>query len=226
VQVVPTPEERQALLKTSQAASLTETARLLLDEPMQAATYEGENIERLFTSLQNIIQSLIVLAPSLDSIADDESEEEDTRASMHLKDRAAHEYFVDLIRSRFPSASQHLVQALGQSNWDRYKYVQKLRDNATDGPTSIGNKEARSEFQDSGIGSSAPAQSVVLNDRLNYAATVVSSRAETSHKRLPPLPELARSGMPFECEVCSRRIQITRTKQWKQVAHQVMLFVY
>jgi hypothetical protein len=215
VQVVPTAEERQALLKTSQAASLTENAKLLLDEPMQAAAYDGENIERLFTSLQNIIESLTVLGPSLGSVAYDDSDEEDTRASMQLKDRDAHEYFVDLISSRFPSASQQLVQALGQSNWDRYKYIQKLHENGPDEQTVIRNKEARSEFQDSGIGSSAPAQSVIVNDRLDYAATVVSSRAEASHKRLPPLPEFARSGLPFECEICSRRIRITRTKQWK-----------
>ncbi|KAJ4358715.1 18S rRNA maturation protein [Didymosphaeria variabile] len=188
VQVVPTVEERQALSKTSKVASLTENAKLLIDEPVQAANYNGETIEQLCKSLKNIIEGLTILSPSLEAIADDESDEEEARAWVQLKDRAAHEYFIDIVSSRFPSASQQLVQALGQSNWDRYNYIQRLRENAIDEPTLVGTDKARSEFHDSGIGSSAPAQSVVAIDRLEYAATVVSIRmlfkdreAMTSH---------------------------------------------
>ncbi|KAF2438858.1 hypothetical protein P171DRAFT_370916 [Karstenula rhodostoma CBS 690.94] len=216
VQAVPTPEERQAILKTSNIISLTEDARLLLDEPSDTVKHNGD-ITQLCVSLQNITEGLTVLSSSLGAIADDEFDEEEARAWVQLKDRAAHEYFVDLISARFPSARQQLVQSLGQSNWDRYNYLQRLRDSAANKPDKARADKARSEFHDSGIGSSAPSQSVMGHDhhQPDYAATVVSSRAESSHKRLPPLPEVARFGAPFECEVCGRWMHITRTKEWK-----------
>lgn len=215
IQVITASEKRQVMLKTSNLESLTEDARLLLEEPSDTVKYSGEDLKSCCISLENTIEGLKLLSSSLEAIADDDFDDEEARAWVELKDRTAYEYFADLISSRFPSADQKLAQALGQSNWDRYQYIQRLRKSAADQPDHVGNDKARSEFHDSGIGGSAPAQSVIADDHLAYAATVVSSRAESSHSRLPPLPEVARSGLPFECEVCNRRLQIKRTKQWK-----------
>ncbi|OAG06641.1 uncharacterized protein CC84DRAFT_1257937 [Paraphaeosphaeria sporulosa] len=220
IHLVSAPEQRQAILKTSDVVSLTEDARLLLEEPPDTVEYRGVDLKQLCISLQNITQGLTVLSSSLEAIAEDEIDDEEVRAWVQLKDRAAHEHFVDLISSRFPSANQELVQALGQSNWDRYNYVQRLRNSAANEPDQARTDKARSEFHDSGLGSSAPPQSVMGSEscpaQADYAAPIVSSRAESSHKRLPPLPEVARSGTPFECDICSRWVNITRTKDWKR----------
>lgn len=193
--------------------SLTEDARLLLAEPLEPPNYDGEDIEGLCLGLRNTIESLQTLSSSLEAIADDGLHDEEARAWVQLKDRAAHEYFVDLISTRFPSANQQLVQALGQSNWDRYNYVQKLRESSYTDVVVV--DKAKSEFYDSGIGSSAPLQSIILSSVQDYAATIMSSRAESSHKRLPLLPTGARSGEPFECEICHREVRIKRTREWK-----------
>lgn len=163
-----------------------------------------------------MIDSLKILGSSLDFVADDEFDDEESKVWGQLQDRSAHEYFVDLISSRFPLASNQLVQALGQSNWDRYNHVKTLRESAIEEPGVISGEKAISEFHDSGIGTSAAAQSSLGREtRSEYAATVVSSRAESSHKRLPPLPEAGRSGEAFKCEVCNRKVQIQRTREWK-----------
>ena len=229
VKIIPAHEEREALLKATRVASLTEVAKLQLDDPPEATSYEEDSIERLFVTFQHVVESLKILGSSLESIADDEFDDEEARALVQLKDRDAHEYFVELVNSRFPSASQQLIQVLGQSNWNRYNYVQALRESAPEEPDAVVVDKTVSEFHDSGVGSSAPPQSVLPSDRprvesiarSEYAATVISSRAEASHKRLPPLPETGRSGDAFECEVCNKTLHIKRTKEWKSVHHQV-----
>lgn len=204
------------MLRTTRLVSLTDDAKLLLDEPLEPASYKEDNIDRLCVTLHNKIDSLKILGSSLDFVADDEFDDEESKVWNQLQDRAAHEYLVDLISSRFPLASNQLVQSLGQSNWDRYNHVKTLRENAIEESDVIFGEKAISEFHDSGIGTSAAAQSSLGHEiRSEYAATVVSSRARSSHKRLPPLPESGRSGEAFECEVCNRKVQIQRTREWK-----------
>ena len=217
--------DRKALLRTTRLISLTDDTKLLLDEPLEPAAYGEESTERLCTALHNMIDSLRILGSSLDSVADDEFDDEESRAWVQLKDRAAHEYFVDLISSRFPLASHQLVQALGQSNWDRYNYVKTLRENAIEESDVMLVGKTVSEFHDSGIGTSAAAQSALGRENgSEYAATVVSSRAESSHKRLPPLPDLGRLGEAFECEICNRKVHIKRTREWKSVTAYLFSF--
>ncbi|KAF2649714.1 hypothetical protein K491DRAFT_172300 [Lophiostoma macrostomum CBS 122681] len=212
-----TPSEYETSIKMSKVASLMEDAKQLLDEPFEPVDYSAENIERLCLAFENMITSLHILGPSLESLMDDGSDDEEVRDWVRIEDRAAHEYFVDLIRAGFPSASKQLVRVLGLSNWERYNHVQKLRDNVgeehmVDTEDIVATYKAKSEFYDSGLGDSAKSAPALSN----YAATVVSSRAELSHKRLPPLPTVARSGEAFECEICHRLVRIRRTKDWKK----------
>ena len=203
-------------MRTSNIITLIENARIALEEPEEPGQYTQHGIEELCSTLRTKIESLSILSSSLECPAEDEFDNEEARD--WLQDRPAHEYFVDLVRSRFPLAEKRLVESLGRSNWNRYKHVRKQRENAQDELEVVAtDNKTKSVFHDSGIGSSAPAQSVLADDRTQskYAATVISSRAEASHKRLPPLPEEARSGKPFKCEVCDRTVKIRRTKEWK-----------
>ncbi|CAI6342535.1 unnamed protein product [Periconia digitata] len=222
VNVLPS-QERENLLQRSKIRPLTEDARGLLDEQSDAPQYSGEDTLGLFQTLGNMIDSLRLLRSSLESVIDEDIDDGQAQSYMSVQDRSAYEYYVDLISQRFPSVSSKLAQELGKANWDRYKYVSRLGENVQREIEVAETKKPQSEFYDSGIGSSAPPETVVDNDDLpvihnhqpDCAATIISSRADASHKRLPPLSDEARSGIPFECEICHRTLQIRRTKDWK-----------
>lgn len=188
----------------------------MLDEPLETYHYSEKNIDGLFQTLRNMIDSLRVLKSSLDSVVDDESDDEPSRQPMYLQERPAYQYYVDLIRGRFPLAGVQLAQELGKSNWDRYNYVLSLSERIQVGVEVIETTRPQSEFFDSGVGSSAPSDNRITHEALlDCAATIVSSRAGVSHKRLPPLPDEGRSGNSFDCEICYRKVQMRRTKEWK-----------
>lgn len=173
----------------------------IIDEPVEACKV-----------LQSKVDCLIALNASIECPAESESDnDEETRTGTVLQDLPAHQYFADLIAARFPTAQLELVEKLGLTNWSRYNQVQQQRDSLQTEVESVSMDKAKSRFHDSGLGSDP--------SRANspYAATVVSSRAEASHKRLPPLPKDARDGKPFVCEVCNRVISIRRTKDWRYV---------
>lgn len=198
-------------MKTSRVTILIETARLALKDPEECnQCNELLRVDELCASLQSKVHSLSILSSSLDCPAKSESSDEESIEGFDLKDRPVHQYFAELIALRFPRADAVLIENLGRSNWERYNYVREQRISGPTGEASSAFKDATSEFHDSGIGSSASVSAPSL-----YAATVVSSRAEASHKRLPPLPRAARTGAPFVCEVCGRRVKIRRTKEWK-----------
>ncbi|PSN61666.1 hypothetical protein BS50DRAFT_533540 [Corynespora cassiicola Philippines] len=220
IRIVPTPEKREALMSASKIVSITENAKLLLDDPIEPPAYGEEDLKRLCMALVNMIESLKSLNPSLEVIAEDEDGEE-AKAWVYLESREAHEYFVELISLRFPSASQQLAQTLGRSNWARYDHIKRLREGMLEEPKAVVQADKpHSEFHDSGVGTSIQAQSELFSIKSKahseYAVTVVSRRAKASHKRIPPLPEVARLGEPFECEVCRKTVQIKRTKDWKK----------
>lgn len=208
--LIASPKKQDELLKTSRLTILIENARLALHYPEECVHFnELPCIEDLCSSLQSKIRSLSILSSSLECPAESECSDEESRAEPHLQDRPAYRYFADLIALRFPRADEGLIESLGKSNWTRFNYVREQRQSGPNEQTTSA-KEAKSEFHDSGIGSSASVSAPSL-----YAATVVSSRAEASHRRLPPLPRTARTGAPFMCEVCGKTVVIRRTKEWK-----------
>ncbi|KAF3002703.1 hypothetical protein E8E13_010081 [Curvularia kusanoi] len=168
--------------------------------------------------LQSKIECLIALNASIECPAESDSDdEEQIRSHTIAQDVPGYRYFSDLIAAKFPSAEAQLVERLGRANWSRYNHLQQQRDNLQTELEPINEDKAGSEFQDSGLGSNP---SVMLLDptktQSTYAASVVSSRAEASHKRLPSLPKDARDGKPFTCEVCNQTISIRRMKNWRE----------
>lgn len=183
-------------------------ARGIVMDWEESVREKPSSVEDLYTTLNAKVARLNVLGQILEDPVPNIFEAEEARTLNSLQDRPAHQYFVDLVGSRFPHAEDRLVEKLGRSNWNRYNHVQKQRESAKDELEVVSTNKAKSVFHDSGIGSSAPAQS-------EYAATVISSRAGASHKRLPSLPEKARSGQPFKCDVCDSAVKIRRIKEWK-----------
>jgi hypothetical protein len=199
----------------SDLSSSIETARYALDGSSDTYTdqplikLDGEELSR---SLHIHVINLKRLSDSLESPAESDSDDEEHADAKLHQEVPAHGYFSALIKARFPKADAELVESLGRSNWSRYKHIQQQRDEPQIGSEVINAEVAKSDFHDSGIGST---NSLFHPEYSTYAATVVSSRANTSHKRLPPLPKSARQGEPFTCEVCERTVTIRRTKDWR-----------
>ncbi|OCK83246.1 hypothetical protein K432DRAFT_402228 [Lepidopterella palustris CBS 459.81] len=92
------------------------------------------------------------------------------------------------------------------------------RENATENQDSEPNGEvaysvfARSKFYDSGVGSSLPAATA-------YAATIISyisSFANGSGPRTPPLSEEVNTGQPSECDACGNAISKRTNREWRK----------
>jgi len=223
VRILPTKEHQDAVLGSTKISGLAEDLRLSLDEPFEKVDYTNLSDDDLFSILESKIESLHALNSSLETPAEDEIDDEESRTWSQLQDRSAYEYFIDLVSSRFPLAEKQLAEHLGQSNWDRYKYVQKQKHTVHGESVVVDTEKAKSEFHDSGIGSSASTTSITSKDQpvvslrtqSDCAATVISSRADASHRRLPPLPAEGRSGAPFQCEICNRTVQMRRPRDWR-----------
>jgi hypothetical protein len=126
------------------------------------------------------------------------------------------------IRDRFPQADSQLVERLGEANWQRHIALRgrPMQADSSDAPVEELAKSVFlpvSLFQDSGLGSSLPAQT-------SYAATsashtsFISSQAdeEGGGLRVPPTPKAVSKGIPFSCETCGQTLsQIKNRVDWK-----------
>ncbi|KAK7949035.1 uncharacterized protein PG986_009921 [Apiospora aurea] len=120
--------------------------------------------------------------------------------------------FTDRIRRRYPSCQPDLVDLLGQAQHERVNRCQETRDrNRQVRMTSAvsTDKPASTIFRDSALGSSVPTAS-------RYAETVVSyAGGEGGSVRVPPLPEGATRGRPFECIGCEKMVVMMNRSEWK-----------
>lgn len=129
-----------------------------------------------------------------------------------LEERSAHEYYVDLISSKFPKAGVDLTDCLGKASWDRYKRLQATRERnehteallITTGAQSTASKP----FKDSGLGTTIYAQSVI---------SYVSSLSNGQRVQIPPLSAEAKKGERFECSACGDCIIATTNREWRYV---------
>ncbi|KAH7071121.1 hypothetical protein BKA63DRAFT_67376 [Paraphoma chrysanthemicola] len=213
LKIFATSSVRASILGRSGLIAQVEKAKYALEEPEDSYSPESEEMsdeEELCLLLEAKIQSLGRLDPILQCLPKDNGANEITRSGLSIHDRPAHQYFADVIAAKYPSADVRTVQRLGEANWFRWNHLQKQRENAQAEAEVYAASQARSEFHDSGFGSTpSMAQST-------YAATVVSNRAKDSHRRLPQLPKKARLGEPFKCEICHRIVKIRRTEAWKK----------
>jgi hypothetical protein len=194
-------------------------------EQQHHSTYRSEqDAGTLCQILRTKIDTLIMLAPSLASPAEESFDDEEPRAIQDIEEHLPEQAYANSVSQKFPLAASAIVARLGKLNWDRYNHMLRLQREATQQELqTTAMKKARTIFHDSGLGVSLPAQSEVgVNIAVDsshlesvYAPSMVSSRAEASHRRVPPLPAHARSGEPFTCEICNEQVQFQRTKAWK-----------
>lgn len=72
-------------------------------------------------------------------------------------------------------------------------------------------------FQDSGLGSSLPAQTSYAATAASHSSFVSSNaEGESGHLRVPPTPKGVFEGIPFVCEICSHELsEIKNRVDWK-----------
>ncbi|KAJ8114276.1 hypothetical protein OPT61_g3797 [Boeremia exigua] len=160
--------------------------------------WDRSEATNLAQSIKTYTDCLIDLGSALDYPAL-EPYQEGAPGLVTLELRSADDYHTALIRAKFPQAEISLLQHLGQASWSRYQRMQKEREvNAYGEVTLISNEKsqiAKSEFKDSGIGTSLPQATSA------YAETVVSFMTSISggqRVNIPPLPTEAKAGLPFK----------------------------
>ncbi len=133
--------------------------------------------------------------------------------------------FVSLIREKFKQAHYKLVERLGQANWQRQKSVRERMDYTKQSPEAT-TKPAResgiarslfrpySEFHDSGIDTSVPAQTEYAQSITSFQSS--NSEREQMSQRVPNQPPEVSLGIPFQCFLCRCAISNVRNRvDWK-----------
>lgn len=210
---------KAAILRHTSIAVLLEESRYVIsglqedsdgyesDSDDSEYNYPNDSIQATAEDIKTYIQCLVDLSSSISCPAMDPEYRDQIPTLLTFEKRNAHDYYADLISTKFPQASSDLVDRLGKANWSRYQRIQAERiANASAEAQDIPQFEAASvlagsKFHDSGLGSSIPAQTT-------YAATIVSfisSLTDGNRPQIPPLPEEARKGQPFDCDACGKK---------------------
>ena len=176
-----------------------------------------QDAEAMCQTLRTKIDTLVMLAASLESPVEEIFGEEKPRTIQDIGETLPEQAYASSVAEKFPFAPPEMVAQLGRLNWDRYNHILRLQREAMKQELQTTTVEkAKTVFHNSGLGISVPAQSEVgLNADPAHDPSLTSSRAEASHKRVPPMPAQARSGEPFTCEICEKQVQFRRTKAWK-----------
>ncbi|KAK0644629.1 hypothetical protein B0T16DRAFT_460662 [Cercophora newfieldiana] len=175
--------------------------------------FETDSLKEVLEDLKIDAQCLMDLDPLFMNPALDLPVAKQTAAQ--TVDWAPEKAYCEKVRQRFPRASELLVSQLGEANWARYLRLQSQR-NTTEEPAQHGDQElesgtiAASKFHDSGIGTSLPAESSYAETVMTYTAWAGGSKI-----RIPPLPEAAKRGDPFDCVACGRSIRAKNSSAWK-----------
>jgi hypothetical protein len=224
-----TPEKCDDTIKCliTAATKLDDQTRLLLidanDENSESESdSESSCDEGIADNLQELAQSIKVYTDCLTDLSSAlvcpalEPEYDNEPSAVALETHSANDYHTELIRAKFPRAEMILLQCLGRTSWDRYLRMQRERDSnahivsVQDGRSCF----SKSEFQDSGIGTSLP------HGASTYAETIISFATSISGGKrvdIPPLPPGAKKGLPFECNACGNSIKATNNRDWRLV---------
>ncbi|KAK4159525.1 hypothetical protein QBC43DRAFT_247296 [Cladorrhinum sp. PSN259] len=191
------------------------------DESTSGASSDAsfsDDVNEIAQDLRTDTRCLTGLGPLLRNPVFDPEDEKDPAALPTFIWNPTQPY-ADKIHSRFPQADLTLISHLGNTNYERYLRCQAARDSLEGGNTSkatslefgaAGTLISGSKFHDSGIGTS-------IAPTVSYAETVMSyNNNEGRSVKIPPLPQEARAGVPFDCVACGRKVSIKNSSQWKR----------
>ncbi|KAI4674782.1 uncharacterized protein J4E84_010388 [Alternaria hordeiaustralica] len=217
INLVISEHHRKEILQSTDFATALEQVTDMIGRQHDYAYQPEQDAETMCQTLRTKIDTLVMLAPSLESPAEEIFDEEKPRTIQDIGETLPEQAYASSVAEKFPFAPPEMVAQLGRLNWDRYNHILRLQREAMKQELQETTLEkARTIFHDSGLGTSVPAQTIAgVKAEPLYEPSMVSSRAEASHKRVPPLPAQARAGEPFTCEICEKQVQFQRTKAWK-----------
>ncbi|KAJ4172489.1 hypothetical protein NW754_002689 [Fusarium falciforme] len=176
---------------------------------------DSRDFDELLADLKTDIQCLHDLGPLIESpfVEQPKQPEDTTPVSLQII-WEAYQPYGDRILQRFPQAQTSLVERLARANLDRFRKIQEekrenlIKQQQHDEAASRISGSVR--YRDSALGTSLATGSI-------YAETVMAyGQSEDLAVRVPPLPEGAKSGVPFECLACGRSVSIKNNSAWKK----------
>jgi hypothetical protein len=200
-----------------------EAATLTIDGDSDAPS-DGNSVISFDDSLDEIAEDLRIdthclagLEPLLEHPILDSIEVQPQNNHIHAWNPAS--LYAIKIESRYPLAEKELVIRLANINYERYLRCQFIRDSHERNeeyepgqvvPDLSGTLITNSKFHDSGLGTSI-AQSI------SYAETIMSYYQDVEGRsiRIPPLPDTAKAGGPFDCVACGSTVRIKNDSTWK-----------
>lgn len=175
----------------------------------------------IVSALKTYTACLMDLLPSMeDTLACSQAVREDqNKAPVEFHVSGPARTYIINISDQFEKANIHLVERLGEANWQRHTAIRNGFEAAVEEEEEMPKSIFRpvSLFRDSAMGSSMPAQS-------SYAATIVSHSsfvsslgdAENGRLRVPKTPREVSQGVPFDCEICGHTLsKIQNRIDWK-----------
>lgn len=189
-------------------------------------TASSKSFDEIIADLDGYIKCLMELDPFIRGPAPDQVEQSDVTLQdehTHVVPWSPHQLYSDRIIQRFPRAEQELVERLARANWDRFQRAQEAKrdrlpatheedEGAAQVLEVLSQSAASTKFKDSALGTS------LGSTPSGYAETVMAyGQSDEDHVvRVPPLPEGARDGTPFDCTACGKLVWITNNRAWKK----------
>lgn len=211
----------------SDATSNSYTSDLVVD---------GEKVSRAIRILAAAIDCLMDIIPTMeDTLSYTNALQCRQKASAYVEFQISGpgKIYASKVYDQYSKADTRLVERLGEANWQRHTLIRieqsSVPDNLDNSISETGFGVTAppkslfipaSMFQDSGLGTSVPAQS-------NYAVTVASHSSfvsslgdkEKGRLQVPATPKEVFDGIPFTCEICGHILhQIKNRIDWKYVA--------
>jgi len=182
------------------------------DASSSGATSFDDSLDEMAEDLRTDTRYLTGLGPLLRNPIFDE------QPDLGVGDSLIHTWspaksYADKIETRHPLADKSLIAHLGKTNYERYLRCWAIRDSHESSisqglPDGAGSVFTSSKFHDSGLGTS-------IAPTVSYAETTMSYSREGESVRIPPLPDAAKTGTPFNCVACGAKLTIANNSTWK-----------
>lgn len=134
----------------------------------------------------------------------------------------AAQHFVSQVQDKFRHADRRLVERLGEANWERFLRIRQAQEfddgcGRTISKTAKSLFKAQSIFQDSGLGSSLPTNSICAQSLASHSSFASTASAATKGcLRVPSTPREVAAGIPFQCFLCKKTQKVLRNRvDWK-----------
>ncbi|KAI8651408.1 hypothetical protein NCS55_01385300 [Fusarium keratoplasticum] len=185
------------------------------DSSQESTIWDSRDFDKLLADLKTNIQCLRDLGPLIDSpfVERPKQPEHATLVSLQIT-WEAYQPYGDRTLQRFPQTQANLVEKLARANLDRFRKIQEekrenlIKQQQHDETASRISGSVR--YRDSALGTSLATGSIYAETLMTYG------QSEDLAVRVPPLPEGAKSGVPFECLACGRSVSIKNNSAWNQ----------